>query len=106
MIAFSFLCPTLQTHVQGAPFNLDSSVVSMVFCSTVAHGRERFSFLCPTLQTHGAPFNLTVQVSAWFSPVRLWFVSDFTTVISDKVSLFRFPRSDIWLCRDFWFGRA
>ena len=34
-----------------------------------------FSLLYPTLQTHGAPFNLTVQVSAWSSsPVRLWFV--------------------------------
>ena len=45
MIAFSFLFPTLQTHLEGAPFNLDSSVVSMVFCSTVAccvhRGRER-----------------------------------------------------------------
>jgi len=38
MIAFSFLGPTLQTHVEGAPFNLDSSGVSMVFsCSTVAY---------------------------------------------------------------------
>ena len=25
-----FLCPTLQTHVDGAPFNLDSSGVNMV----------------------------------------------------------------------------
>jgi len=38
MIAFSFMGPTLQTHVQGSPFNLDSSGVSMVFsCSTVAY---------------------------------------------------------------------
>ena len=37
MLAFSFLDPNLQTHVEGAPFNLDSSGVSMVFsCSTVA----------------------------------------------------------------------
>ena len=31
MIAFSLLRPTLQTHVEGAPVNLDSSGVSMVF---------------------------------------------------------------------------
>ena len=30
MIAFSLLYPTLQTHVEGAPFNLDSSGFSMV----------------------------------------------------------------------------
>ena len=35
MIAFSFLCPTLQTHVEGAHFNLDSSRFCIVFsCST------------------------------------------------------------------------
>ena len=38
MIAFSFLGSTLQTHVEGAPFNLYSSGVSRVFsCSTVEH---------------------------------------------------------------------
>ena len=38
VITFSFMGPTLQTHVQGAPFNRDSSGVSVVFsCSTVAY---------------------------------------------------------------------
>ena len=42
MIAFSFPCPTLQTHVEGAPFNLDSSGFRMVFsCSTVCLGSPR-----------------------------------------------------------------
>ena len=43
MLAFSFLCSTL--HVEGAPFNLDSSGVSRVLsCSTVAsHQMYHFS---------------------------------------------------------------
>ena len=39
------------------------------------------------------PSTWTVQVSTWSSPVRLWLV---------VFSLFRFTRSNIWLCRDFW----
>ena len=38
MITFSFMGPALQTHVGGAPINVDTSGVSMVFsCSTVAY---------------------------------------------------------------------
>ena len=60
LIAFSYLCPTL--HVEGAPFNLDITGVSMVFsCSTVAcclvhHGRERpvhVSFLSDAAEARG-----------------------------------------------------
>ena len=32
----SILCPTLQTHVEAGPFNLDSSGFCIVSCSTVA----------------------------------------------------------------------
>ena len=45
-------------------------------------------------------------MSAW-SP--LFICNSFLWVhhaTSTIVSLFRFPRSDIWLCRDFWFGRV
>ena len=46
MIASSFLCPTLQTHVDDASFNLDSSSVSIVSpCPSAANlgspGREQ-----------------------------------------------------------------
>ena len=82
MIAFSFLCPTLQTHVEGAPFSLDSSGVSMVFsCSTVACCgfttvvSDSLSCVRRCRRTWKVrPSAWTAQVSAWSSPVRLWLV--------------------------------
>ena len=69
--------PSLQTHVEGAPFNLfnlDGAGVSMVFSSlTMAcclGSSIALPFLCLTLHMGGAPFNLDLQVSAW-SPLQL-----------------------------------
>ena len=48
MVAFSFLCPTLQTRVEGAPFNLDVPVSSWSHCDLLSAPAVSDQFMCLT----------------------------------------------------------
>ena len=73
------------------------SLVFFRFLAPVASPMLAFSFLVRRCTWKVHPSTWTVQVSAWSSPVRLWLVVWFR-----DHSIFRFPRSNFWLYRDFW----
>ena len=90
LAAMSYSCPTLQTHVEGAPFNLDSSGVSMVFlCSstTILSGfttrpvqLSHFSDSLAVASGFAVTFNLVEHVHAWQAEIgifKLFMVSGF-----------------------------
>ena len=78
MIASSFWCPTLQMHVEHAPFNLDSSGRPRLdlrafqgFRLSFVPGRLHGCLLIPVVRRCRCTWNRTVQVSAWSFPIRL-----------------------------------